>query len=147
MQGNSSDHEHISVDDNVLTLKATPVSGQPPSTAAPYPDIHYISGTIYAKEQVNVDGTDAVGYVVEGEFRPSTEFGTWPAFWLTAVVGWPPEADIGEWKGTHTLLSISMNAGQTSDSHPFVAFRDPAGLVQHLPHVHRCQQYDRRLAH
>jgi len=100
MVGNSSDHSHISLSDGVLTLTATPVSGQPPSTSDPFPAIHYFSGTVYSKVQVNVDGSSAKGFQVEGSFKSPTAFGTWPAFWLTAVNGWPPEADIGEWKGT-----------------------------------------------
>lgn len=83
MIGNSSDHSHISVSNDVLTLSATPVTGQPPSTSDPYPAIHYFSGAIHAKEQINVDGTDAVGYQVQGEFISPTATGTWPAFWLT----------------------------------------------------------------
>ena len=99
MVGNSTDHSHISVSNGVLTLKATPTTGQPPSTANPKPAINYLSGTIYAKDQITVDGTNAKGYTVSGEFIAPTAKGTWPAFWLTAVHGWPPEADIGEWKG------------------------------------------------
>ena len=63
MVGNSTDHDHISVSDGVLTLTATPTSGQGTSTSSPYLTIDYFSGTIYAKEQVLVDGTDAVGLV------------------------------------------------------------------------------------
>lgn len=61
-------------------------------------------------------------YTVSGEFIAPTAVGTWPAFWLTAVVGWPPESDIGEWKGaliywfsSHPLhpfaLCISLEVG------------------------------------
>lgn len=61
MVGNSTDHDHIAVSDGVLTLTATPTSGQGTSSASPFLTIDYFSGTIYAKEQVLVDGTDAVG--------------------------------------------------------------------------------------
>lgn len=61
MVGNSTDHDHISVSDGVLTLTATPTSGQGTSSESPFLTIDYFSGTIYAKEQVLVDGTDAVG--------------------------------------------------------------------------------------
>ncbi|KZV84320.1 hypothetical protein EXIGLDRAFT_806821 [Exidia glandulosa HHB12029] len=101
MIGNSTEHTYISVANNVLTLTAKPApAGQPPSTSNPHPAIHYFSGTVHAKQQVVVDGTSITGYDVQGEFIASTAKGTWPAFWLTAVNGWPPEADIGEWKGT-----------------------------------------------
>ncbi|EPQ54704.1 hypothetical protein GLOTRDRAFT_43607 [Gloeophyllum trabeum ATCC 11539] len=87
--------DHVSASGGVLTLTAVPASDSDS-------DIHYHSGTIYAKEQVNVDGTDAVGYQVEGEFIAPTTKGTWPAFWLNAASGWPPESDIAEWKGERT---------------------------------------------
>ncbi|TDL21746.1 glycoside hydrolase family 16 protein [Rickenella mellea] len=116
MVGNSSDHEHISVSGGVLTLSATPVSGQPPSTSNPHPAINYFSGTIHANVQINVDGTDAVGYQVEGEFISPTAKGTWPAFWLTAVNGWPPEADIGEWKGTEQIWSNTFRTASDVSS-------------------------------
>jgi beta-glucanase (GH16 family) len=44
--------------------------------------------------------------------------GTWPAFWLTAVKGWPPEIDLAEWKGKG---KISFNTFNTSKE---VAARD-----------------------
>ncbi|KAH7869137.1 endo-beta-1,3-galactanase [Lentinula edodes] len=100
MVGNSSYHENIVIASSTLSLIATPTSGAvpPTSTANPNPAIHYASGTIYAKEQITV--TSANSYTITGEFSAPTTFGTWPAFWLTAVVGWPPETDLGEWKGT-----------------------------------------------
>jgi len=100
MVGNSSDHSHIVVASNTLSLIATPTSGASPptSTANPNPAIHYASGAVHAKAQITV--TNSVGYQVQGEFVSPTARGTWPAFWLTAVQGWPPETDIGEWKGT-----------------------------------------------
>lgn len=100
MVGSSSNHTYVSVANNVLTLSSKPVSGQPPSTANPHPAIHYFSGAVHAKQQVKVDGSSVTGYDVQGEFIAPTAKGTWPAFWLTAVNGWPPESDIGEWKGT-----------------------------------------------
>lgn len=100
MVGNSSDHIHIVLASSTLSLIATPTSNAvpPSSTANPKPAIHYASGAIHAKSQITV--TSANGYTISGEFSAPTNFGTWPAFWLTAVNGWPPETDIGEWKGT-----------------------------------------------
>ncbi|EPQ52674.1 hypothetical protein GLOTRDRAFT_46380, partial [Gloeophyllum trabeum ATCC 11539] len=89
--------DHVSASVGVLTLTAQPYSGDSKS------GIKYHSGTIYAKEQVNVDGSSAVGYQVEGEFVSPTAKGTWPAFWLNAASGWPPESDIAEWKGNAKL--------------------------------------------
>lgn len=45
------------------------------------------------------------------EFQAPVAKGTWPAFWLTAVEGWPPEIDIAEWKGSG---KISFNTFNTS---------------------------------
>ncbi|KAF9447141.1 glycoside hydrolase family 16 protein [Macrolepiota fuliginosa MF-IS2] len=100
MVGSSSDHSHINVASSTLSLIATPTSNPSPptSSANPHPAIHYASGAIHAKAQITVTNTNA--YTISGEFSSPTAKGTWPAFWLTAVNGWPPETDIGEWKGT-----------------------------------------------
>ncbi|KAF8588995.1 glycoside hydrolase family 16 protein [Ramaria rubella] len=91
MVGNSTDHSHIVIASNTLSLIATPTTGASPptSTANPNPAIHYASGAIHANSQITV--TTTTGYQVQGEFIPPTALGTWPAFWLTAVQGWPPE--------------------------------------------------------
>ncbi|KAJ7207093.1 endo-beta-1,3-galactanase, partial [Mycena pura] len=102
MVGNSTDHSHIAVASSTLSLIATPTSGAvpPTSTANPNPAIHYASGAIHAKSQITV--TSANSYTLSGEFSSPTTFGTWPAFCTQrqAVNSWPPETDIGEWKGT-----------------------------------------------
>jgi hypothetical protein len=100
MRGSASDHSLIQVNGGTLSLIATPTSNPSPptSTSNPHPAIRYASGAIHAKSQITV--TTAHGYQLSGEFSAPTAKGTWPAFWLTAVNSWPPEADIGEWKGT-----------------------------------------------
>ncbi|KAJ6631131.1 hypothetical protein B0H10DRAFT_1980994 [Mycena sp. CBHHK59/15] len=100
MVGSSTDHSHIVIASSTLSLIATPTSNPSPptSTANPQPAIHYASGAIHAKSQITV--TSANSYTLSGEFSSPTTVGTWPAFWLTAVNSWPPETDIGEWKGT-----------------------------------------------
>ncbi|EJD53384.1 hypothetical protein AURDEDRAFT_157958 [Auricularia subglabra TFB-10046 SS5] len=119
MVGSSSNHTYVSVSNNVLTLTSKPVSGQPPSTANPHPAIHYFSGAVHAKQQVKVDGSSVTGYDVQGEFIAPIAKGAWPAFWLTAVNGWPPESDIGEWKGQ--LLSTQPRPSQTTSPHVLTA--------------------------
>ncbi|KAF2091939.1 glycoside hydrolase family 16 protein [Saccharata proteae CBS 121410] len=108
MVGNSSDHDYITIKTaGTLTLTAEPVTGQPATSGGVA--IDYLSGTVYAKDHftVQVGG----GYDFTAEFLAPVEKGTWPAFWLTAVEGWPPEADMAEWKGTG---DISFNTFNTS---------------------------------
>ncbi|KAF7323871.1 Acid phosphatase [Mycena kentingensis (nom. inval.)] len=94
MVGNSSNHAHINVASSTLSLIATPTSGAvpPSSTADPFPAIHYASGAIHAKQQITVTASNS--WTLQGEFSAPTARGTWPAFWLTAVNSWPPEAVI-----------------------------------------------------
>lgn len=112
MVGNSSFHEFIflsntsesSTDDtptptlNLLSVVAPP--GQPPSTNAGSmdPTINYFSGTVHATQSFAVNKTGDI-LEFQAEVVAPVITGTWPAFWLTAVVGWPPEADLAEWKG------------------------------------------------
>jgi beta-glucanase (GH16 family) len=65
-------------------------------------------GTVYAKSTSTSRGG---GYDFTGDFRARTTKGTWPAFWLTAVKGWPPEIDMAKWKGSG---KISFNTFKTS---------------------------------
>ncbi|KAL2857261.1 concanavalin A-like lectin/glucanase domain-containing protein [Aspergillus pseudoustus] len=100
--GARMDSEHVTVSDGVLTLTAEPVSGQPDP-------IHYLSGAIHAKSTFTVEAGG--GYDLSAEFIAPVSTGTWPAFWLNAASGWPPEIDIAEWKGTG---KISFNTFNTS---------------------------------
>ncbi|KAF4633882.1 hypothetical protein G7Y89_g4229 [Cudoniella acicularis] len=105
------DKAHVSLSDSHLTLTAEPVKGQPDAShggkAIP---IHYLSGAVHAKEHFTVASKG--GFDFSGEFQATTTKGTWPAFWLTAVKGWPPEIDMAEWKGSG---KISFNTFDTSD--------------------------------
>ncbi|KAG5634943.1 Galactan endo-beta-1,3-galactanase [Sphagnurus paluster] len=100
MKGGPNDHTNIVVSGNTLSLIAKPISNPvpPTSTANPHPAIKYSSGAVHAKHLITV--TAANGYTISGEFSAPTTRGTWPAFWLTGANSWPPEIDIGEWKGT-----------------------------------------------
>ncbi|KAK8088486.1 concanavalin A-like lectin/glucanase domain-containing protein [Apiospora hydei] len=80
----------VSTSNNILTLTASPASGEPPPPTA---------------------GSTGGGYDLEADFKAPVAKGTWPAFWLTAVKGWPPEIDVAEWKGTG---KISFNTFNTS---------------------------------
>ena len=91
--------KQIILEDNSLLIKATPTKGnQGKSKHPPYQEIKYNSGAIHAKHQITVTEEYPV-YKVSGEFKAPIQPGTWPAFWLTAVNGWPPESDIMEFKG------------------------------------------------
>ncbi|KAK7046664.1 acid phosphatase [Favolaschia claudopus] len=124
MVGSSTDHSHIVVASNTLSLIATPTSGAnpPTSTANPNPAIHYASGAIHAKSQITV--TSANSYTLSGEFSAPTVKGTWPAF----CTSWPPETDIGEWKGTNNNWYNTFNTSSIVKS-TLVAW--PADLSFH----------------
>ncbi|KAI1497893.1 concanavalin A-like lectin/glucanase domain-containing protein [Biscogniauxia marginata] len=108
--GARMDESQVSVSDDVLTITATPAEGQPPAEngGVQYP-VNYLSGAIHAKQTFAVAAGG--GYDFSADFKATTIKGTWPAFWLTAVSGWPPEIDIAEWKGSG---DISFNTFNTS---------------------------------
>lgn len=109
----------IHLSNNTLTLTATPASGQPPAShGGKSIPIHYLSGAIHANQNFAVSASG--GYDISGEFIAPVGRGTWPAFWLTYVDGWPPEVDVAEWKGSG---KISFNTFNTSSQ---VAARDVA---------------------
>lgn len=95
MSGNSSNHEYISINDaGTLTIAAKRVDGEPPAGDL---EIKYLSGAVHARDYLTVE--EGSGFDIEAEFKATTDLGTWPAFWLTAVDSWPPEIDLAEWKG------------------------------------------------
>ncbi|KAK1981016.1 family 16 glycoside hydrolase [Colletotrichum cereale] len=102
--------DNVLVGGGALTLTATKVSGQPPAGHGDKQTaVNYLSGAVHAKEQFTV--TVGGGYDFTAEFMAPTIRGAWPAFWLTAVQGWPPEIDMAEWKGSG---KISFNTFDTS---------------------------------
>lgn len=91
--------KQITLKDQVLQIKATPISGnEGKSKHPPYQEIKYHSGAIHAQHQITINEAYPT-YTISGEFKAPIQPGTWPAFWLTAVNGWPPESDILEFKG------------------------------------------------
>ncbi|KAK6218875.1 glycoside hydrolase family 16 [Colletotrichum tabaci] len=102
--------DNVKFESGVLTLTANKVSGQRQATHGGRKiNINYLSGAVHAKEHFNV--SLGGGYDFSAELRATTTKGTWPAFWLTAVHGWPPEIDMAEWKGSG---KISFNTFNTS---------------------------------
>lgn len=100
----------VTISGGTLTITAKRVNGEKPAShGGKQIAIKYLSGAIYAKEHFNV--TRGGGFDFLGEFRATTTRGTWPAFWLTGVKGWPPEIDMAEWKGSG---KISFNTFNTS---------------------------------
>jgi len=90
---------NVSLNDGVLELKAERTSkNEGKSKSSPHLEIKYKSGAIHAKHKIVVNKAYPE-YEVTGEFKAPISSGTWPAFWLTAVDGWPPETDILEFKG------------------------------------------------
>ncbi|CAK7215557.1 hypothetical protein SBRCBS47491_002521 [Sporothrix bragantina] len=120
---------------NTLTITAKPVSGQKSTkqggkTIA----IHYLSGAVHAQKHITVDKGTTVE--LAGDFRATVTKGTWPAFWLTAVDGWPPEVDMAEWKGSG---KISFNTFNTSSQ---VATKDVTYPSPGDFHAIRCVMRD-----
>ncbi|KFZ07387.1 hypothetical protein V501_06524 [Pseudogymnoascus sp. VKM F-4519 (FW-2642)] len=94
----------VKVGGGQVTLTAAPTTGQAPTSGGLA--IHYLSGTIYAKEYFTVAANG--GYDFTGDFLASTAKGTWPAFWLTGANSWPPEIDLAEWKGSGKISFNSL---------------------------------------
>jgi hypothetical protein len=89
------------------------------SNRPPNLPIHYHSGTVYWNQQLVVDNI-TTQWTLEGDFAVPSIKGTWPAFWLTAADGWPPELDIMEYVGSPTCRQNTFNGiypNQTVISH------------------------------
>ena len=119
--------------DSVLTLTARRVSGEKPASHGGHQiAIRYLSGAVHAKEHFNV--SPGGGYDFAGEFRAPTARGTWPAFWLTAVEGWPPEVDMAEWKGSGKISFNTFNTSSQVRARD-VAYPSPGGFHKILCEV------------
>jgi beta-glucanase (GH16 family) len=95
--------DQVKFSSGMLTLTAKKVTGLPDAVhGGKNIKVNYLSGAIHAKEHFNV--SRGGGYDFTGEFKATTTKGTWPAFWLTAVNGWPPEVDMAEWKGSGKIV-------------------------------------------
>ncbi|KAF2705439.1 glycoside hydrolase family 16 protein [Pleomassaria siparia CBS 279.74] len=134
--GARMDKAHVSIASaGTLTITAQHVTGQPPAThGGNQIAINYLSGAIGAKQHFTVP--KGGGLIFSGSFQATTTKGTWPAFWLTAVNGWPPEVDMAEWKGSG---KISFNTFNTSSvlSWKDVAYSNPGTF-----HDIKCQVRD-----
>ncbi|KAF2196092.1 family 16 glycoside hydrolase [Delitschia confertaspora ATCC 74209] len=114
---------HVSLSAGTLTLTAQPVTGQKPAThGGKQIPIHYLSGAVGAKQHFTVPANGGLAF--SGSFQATTIKGTWPAFWLTGVNGWPPEIDMAEWKVSG---KISFNTFNTSSqvAAKDVSYRSP----------------------
>lgn len=68
------------------------------STADPHLPIAFHSGAIHLKQQITVT-KQLPFWEISGDFKAPTDFGSWPAFWITGAKSWPPEIDMLEFKG------------------------------------------------
>lgn len=90
---------NIILKDSVLELKAQLLSKDVgKSSLVPHLPIAYSSGAVHAKTPITLTEEFPI-YEISGEFKAPIKPGTWPAFWMTGVEGWPPETDILEFKG------------------------------------------------
>jgi hypothetical protein len=101
MYGSSYDHNHIYLNNGVLTLKASQISwDEGNSSSDPYLPINYHSGAIHAKHKILIND-NYPNYELKARIQAPSSHGTWPAFWLTGADSWPPESDIMEFKGSN----------------------------------------------
>ncbi|EXF82966.1 hypothetical protein CaCOL14_004555 [Colletotrichum acutatum] len=127
--------DNVKFSGGTLTITANKVSGQPQATHGGQKiNINYLSGAIHAKEHFNV--SRGGGYDFSAEIKATTTKGTWPAFWLTAVQGWPPEIDMAEWKGSG---KVSFNTFNTSS---IVAAKDVTYPSPGNFHSFKCETRD-----
>ena len=99
MYGSPTDHNHIYLENGVLTEKAVRINWDEGSSSSdPHLPIRYHSGAVNAKTHVLVND-QFPNWEVKGDFQAPSVKGSWPAFWLTGVNSWPPESDILEFKG------------------------------------------------
>lgn len=100
MVASPKDHSFLSLESgNVLHIKSDYITEDiGTSKQNPNLKIKYRSGAIHAKQFVTVSDMYPV-YEVSGDFKAPIVKGSWPAFWLTSIKGWPPESDILEFKG------------------------------------------------
>ena len=125
----------VTLSGGTLTIRAKKVSGEKPAShGGKQIAIKYLSGAVYAKEHFNVSRRG--GYDFAGEFRATTTRGTWPAFWLTGVKGWPPEVDMAEWKGSGKISFNTFNTSSQVRAHD-VAYPSPSDF-----HKIRCEVRD-----
>jgi galactan endo-beta-1,3-galactanase len=104
------DKANVKLLNGTVTLTAQRVNGQRSAThGGKQIAIKYLSGAIHAKEHFTV--TKGGGLDFKADLKATTTKGTWPAWWLTYVDGWPPEVDMAEWKGSG---KINFNTFNTS---------------------------------
>lgn len=111
--------QNVSVSSGVLTCTAYP------GTVSDKTSIHYFSGTVYCKQQVTVSNSWPL-WRVSGEFQCPSVKGTWPAFWLNNADGWPPEADIMEFKGSNVNWSNTYKNLSGAWSNSYTTVSSPA---------------------
>ncbi|KAL9108827.1 MAG: hypothetical protein Q9227_006484 [Pyrenula ochraceoflavens] len=100
------DSSHVSISNNILTLTSDYTGAS---------DYAYTSGTVYASQHFSV--TSGGGLDFTASFIAPTQRGTWPAFWLTATEGWPPEIDMAEWKGDGKISFNTFNTSSVVAAH------------------------------
>ncbi|KAI0015745.1 concanavalin A-like lectin/glucanase domain-containing protein [Xylariomycetidae sp. FL0641] len=114
--GAHMDESQVSVADGALTLTATPTEGLGTvESGGETIQLNYLSGTVYAQQIFTVE--EGGGYDFSAEFMATTTYGTWPAFWLNAASGWPPEIDMAEWKGSGLISFNTFNTSSQVDTH------------------------------
>ncbi|MER7848442.1 glycoside hydrolase [Kitasatospora sp. NPDC096077] len=116
MYAGPGDHDHVYLENGVLTLKASRVTkDEGSSSEPPYAQIRYRSGAVHAKQRITVT-SEFPNYEIKGEFQAPALKGAWPAFWLDG--SWPPESDILEFKGDAVNWFNTFRTSDDLDSTP-----------------------------
>jgi galactan endo-beta-1,3-galactanase len=127
--------DQVKLENGTMTITAKRVSGQKPARHGGKDiAIRYMAGAINSKERWTV--AKGGGFDFLADLKATVSRGTWPAFWLTAVDGWPPEVDMAEWKGSG---KVSFNTFNTSSQ---VTAKDVAYPSPGEFHTFRCELRD-----
>ncbi|WMI65702.1 family 16 glycosylhydrolase [Aestuariibaculum sp. YM273] len=78
------------------------------SSSDPHLPIAFHSGAIHLKQQIKVTKQNSY-WEISGDFQAPTDYGTWPAFWITGAKSWPPEIDMLEFKGNDTCWQNTVS--------------------------------------
>lgn len=99
-----------------------------------------IGGTSWSSGQICTRGKFSLTYgAIEWRMQlPVGGGGVWPALWLSAAVGWPPEIDVGEWTSDMSNWHTNYHYGGGSSGEQDLQDFSPAGMTTGF-HIYRIE--------